>query len=168
MATKQRLHREQFRTVSCGGRKSCPSCKKKLGNGESIWSWGEYLYGKRRTVDYFCKECFPEIRQKLVHHAGGCGCQFELVGYQGTVLPSWLTLEERPVVTIKKEESKMSAFPSREEQLAMWEKQWAMPRQDMPERVREMIRQEQLEMQAELWLEQRREMRDEIQHPVHD
>ena len=89
---KVRNHNEWFRTVLLGNRKSCPNCGEKL-NGESIWSWGEYLYGKWRTVKYFCKHCFPEQVQKpLQEHAGPCGCQITLCG-RGDVLPDWLKLE---------------------------------------------------------------------------
>lgn len=88
---KVRLHREWFRTVSLGGRKSCPSCSAKL-NGQSVWSWGEYVTWKWRTVKHFCPACFPPIRRDLVNHTAGCGCEIELVGYGGERLPEWLTL----------------------------------------------------------------------------
>lgn len=88
---KERTHREWFRTVM-DRRMSCPRCHAKLPPGESVWSWGEYVIGKWRTVTHFCKECFPDIQKELVDHAKGCGCQFELVGYQRTSLPDWLTL----------------------------------------------------------------------------
>jgi hypothetical protein len=94
MAQKPRNHNEWFRTVSLGGRKSCPCCHQKLLPGESIWSWGEYVGGPSwRTVKYFCKLCFPtEVQEPLIHHAGPCGCTITLVGYQGATLPSWLNL----------------------------------------------------------------------------
>lgn len=89
---KQRIHREYFRVVLMNNRKSCPTCKNKL-NGESIWSWGEYVCGKWRTVDYFCKSCFERnVKTRLVTHKDDCGCNFELVPYH-TNLPTWLSLD---------------------------------------------------------------------------
>jgi hypothetical protein len=89
---KQRVHNEYFRTVSLGGRKSCPECKEKLPRGEYIWSWGEYVNAKWRTVRRFCVQCWPDIQRDLEVHKSECGCDFQLVGYQGTTLPPWLTL----------------------------------------------------------------------------
>lgn len=91
MAKKLRLHREWFRPVAAGGRKSCPGCSAKLPPGERVWSWGQYVAGKWRTVRHFCVTCYPTIQKLLVEHAAGCGCEFELVSYQGATLPTWLT-----------------------------------------------------------------------------
>ena len=80
MKLKQRVHKEWFRTV-IDRRKSCPCCKVKLSTGESIWSWGEYVCGKWRTVKHFCRECFTdEVQRLLKDHTGGCGCAITLVG----------------------------------------------------------------------------------------
>lgn len=88
---KVRNHNEWFRTVSLGNRKSCPNCRQKLETGESIWSWGEYLYGKWRTVKHFCKNCYNEdVRQKLCSHAAECGCNVTLQVKEQA--PDWLTL----------------------------------------------------------------------------
>ncbi len=99
---KLRTHREHFRTVLRGGRKSCSNCKRKLPPGQYIYAWGEYVRATWRTVQDFCRECWPEIKARLQEHRGECGCTFELVGYhQG--LPSWLKLDECPlpeVVTV--------------------------------------------------------------------
>lgn len=77
-------------------RKSCPTCKAKLEPNEFVWSWGEYVVGKWRTVKHFCKTCFPsEVQESLSSHTDDCGCQINLVGYSGTELPKWLTLEKR-------------------------------------------------------------------------
>jgi len=108
---KPRVHREWFRTVELGGRKSCPTCGTRLEPGESIWSWGEYVRAKWRTITHFCKQDWEDrlhegahpqfgqysyvqkgIKSELLQHAGGCGCEFELVGYQGQKLPEWMTL----------------------------------------------------------------------------
>lgn len=88
---KQRSHNEWFRSVSLGGRKSCPSCGVKL-NGEKVWSWGEYVRAKWHTVLHFCKACFQDrVKGPLTDHVGGCGCDVVLRG-QGESLPDWLTL----------------------------------------------------------------------------
>ena len=90
-AKKVRQHNEHFRTVSLGGRKSCPSCRAKLAEGESVWSWGEYHHARWYTVRHFCKECFKsDVKDPLLGHAGDCGCKINLVGHDK--LPDWLTL----------------------------------------------------------------------------
>lgn len=90
---KVRNHNEWFRTVSLGNRKSCPTCKKKLEAGESIWSWGEYLNAKWRTILHFCKNCYEEeVKQKLQSHAAECGCNITLV-YKDPA-PDWLKLDQ--------------------------------------------------------------------------
>ena len=82
-----RRHNEYFRTVSLGGRKSCPNCGEKLDAGEKIWSWGEYVRGKWRTVRHLCKKCWKPTERALFSHKMQCGCEFNLVGYQGEKLP---------------------------------------------------------------------------------
>jgi hypothetical protein len=90
-----RLHNEYFRTVSLGGRKSCPNCRTKLEHGESIWSWGNYIIGKWCTVKYFCWACATEeVLVPLIEHRIDCGCDIALVGYQGEELPKWLRLQK--------------------------------------------------------------------------
>ena len=89
--TKIRQHNEYFRSVSLGGRKSCPTCYTPLEAGESVWSWGEYLYGKWRTVKHFCKTCAQQaVVQPLTQHAGPCGCVIGLKMYRGEQRPGWL------------------------------------------------------------------------------
>ena len=89
--TKQRNHNEWFRIVSLGNRKSCPTCKTKLGD-EAIWSWGEYVNAKWRTVAYFCRQCFADqVKGKLNNHTGDCGCKVTLRSYRGA-LPEWLAI----------------------------------------------------------------------------
>lgn len=73
-------------------RKSCSNCGAKLGDGEFIWSWGEYHCGKWRTVRHFCRLCFQEeVRDVLLSHVAKCGCKVELIGKDGE-LPEWLTI----------------------------------------------------------------------------
>lgn len=88
---KQKIHNEWFRPVSLGNRKSCPNCKVKLTG--SIWSWGEYVRAKWRTIQYFCEDCFPSINKLLIDHSKDCGCNFALKGYNCS-LPEWLNLEK--------------------------------------------------------------------------
>ena len=96
---KQRQHNEWFRTVSLGGRKSCPTCGAKL-NGEPIWSWGEYVRAKWRTVKHFCKECAAkEVLQPLAAHADGCGCVVNLTSNCDR-LPEWLVLPTKEVCQV--------------------------------------------------------------------
>lgn len=95
---KPRVHNEWFRSVSLGNRKSCPSCGDKLEPGEKVWSWGEYVRAKWRTVMHFCKHCYEKsVCAPLLAHAGPCGCKIELVAYGGERLPEWLVLV-KPVI----------------------------------------------------------------------
>lgn len=96
--TTNRRHNEHFCTVSLGGRKSCPTCNRKLPDGESVWSWGEYVRARWRTVLHFCVQCYDaEVKRPLLAHAGPCGCEIVLCSYQGERLPDWLNLS--PSVT---------------------------------------------------------------------
>jgi hypothetical protein len=84
---KARQHNEYFklivkRTCSCGQKKT------------EVYSWGEYVCGKWRTVDYVCQSCFPQVVNRLQSHKDDCGCEFNLVGYRGQALPQWLALPE--------------------------------------------------------------------------
>jgi hypothetical protein len=91
---KPRTHNEWFRSVSLGNRKSCPSCKAKLEAGESIWTWGQYLYGKWHNITHFCKNCVLEcVVTPLCNHVADCGCKVEFIG-KGEALPRWLTFQE--------------------------------------------------------------------------
>jgi hypothetical protein len=92
MKRRPRDHNEWFRPVSLGGRKSCPECGAALAPGESVWSWGEYVRAKWRTVAHFCKDCYQDrVRKLLLDHQRGCGCGVSLVAYGGGRLPDWLT-----------------------------------------------------------------------------
>lgn len=95
---RQRIHNEYFRTVSLGNRRSCPACSEKLAAGESVWSWGEYVHGKWRTVTYFCRTCwsrdpYSSPQARLLAHKAPCGCAFQLIAYGGSRLPAWLSLD---------------------------------------------------------------------------
>lgn len=100
---KQRNHNEWFTTVSLGKRKSCPCCKAKLESGESIWSWGEYVRAKWRTVKHFCKNCFvDEVQTPLASHTGDCGCTVSLV-FKGASQPDWLVMPATPACPVGNE-----------------------------------------------------------------
>jgi hypothetical protein len=91
---KPRSHNEWFRTVSLGGRKSCPTCSAKLPPGESVWSWGEYVRAKWRTITHFCVGCAKaRVLDRLTAHTDDCGCTVNLCG-RGERLPDWLKLPE--------------------------------------------------------------------------
>jgi len=92
-APKQRIHREWFRRVDRGGRKSCSGCGAKLEPGESIFSHGEYVCAKFRRIQDVCKSCWPSVAKKLKEHVAGCGCVFELM-VCGSPQPAWLSLPE--------------------------------------------------------------------------
>lgn len=77
-----------FRPVLMGGRKSCPTCKAKL-DGESIWTLGEYIRVRWHTVEYFCRQCFPNVRVGIESAERRNGCTYEYVG-QHCTLPDWL------------------------------------------------------------------------------
>lgn len=99
---KQRIHREWFRTVLCGGRKSCPRCGNRLPPNESIWSWGQYVRGKWRTITHFCRSCWSGIADDLVAHQSSCpdNCEIQLIGYH-TDLPDWMALGLSKSLTAK-------------------------------------------------------------------
>jgi hypothetical protein len=89
---KARQHNEWFklivkRTCSCGQKKT------------DVYSWGEYIAARWNTIDYVCESCFPQIVNRLLSHAQDCGCEFNLIGYRGTILPAWLKLPENcPII----------------------------------------------------------------------
>lgn len=90
--TKTRQHNEWFRQISLSNRKSCPTCRQKLTSGESLWSWGEYVHGKWRTVKHFCYKCFhDEVATLLVSHTTGCGCEVNLICREVSK-PEWMRL----------------------------------------------------------------------------
>lgn len=89
-AKQQRVHREWFRPVTAA---KCECGARRPEGG--VWSWGEYVNAKWRTVTWFCRECFQHrVAGRLIAHAGPCGCTFELVGKGWQPLPEWITLED--------------------------------------------------------------------------
>jgi hypothetical protein len=92
---KPRSHNEWFRPVARKSR--CPSCNRSVPLDETLWSWGEYVSGKWRTVKHFCRECYvEEVQTPLISHTADCGCSVELrfKGIIPNAVPDWLTLPE--------------------------------------------------------------------------
>lgn len=90
MARKQkpRVHGEYFMPLMAT---TCPCGKRKT----EVFAWGEYVNGKWRTVDHFCQGCFEQrVQLRLVEHAAGCGCAFELRSRAGYKIPEWIKLPE--------------------------------------------------------------------------
>ena len=86
---KLRVHNEWFQPIS---KKTCPCGERKT----EVFSWGEYVNGKWRTVDHFCQECFSErVIPRLVSHAGDCGCTFALNPRSGCTIPSWIKMPDQ-------------------------------------------------------------------------
>lgn len=87
---KIREHSEWFRKVAdkkcaCGAR------------GVQVFSWGEYVSGKWRTVDRLCERCYDtRVKQRLTDHAKGCGCMFKM-NFKGGIRPDWLVIESEAV-----------------------------------------------------------------------
>lgn len=80
-----------FRPVSCGNRKSCPTCKQKLPKGEHIWSWGEYHHARWHTIAHFCYHCFVnQARPLLVNMEQVAGPLS--YNFRGASRPKWLHL----------------------------------------------------------------------------
>jgi len=82
---KTNHHNEWFRPVT----KTTCSCGQKK---TQVYSWGEYVCAKWRTIDYVCQNCFPIVSERLQQHKKECGCEFKLIGYRGCSLPDWLKM----------------------------------------------------------------------------
>ncbi len=84
---KNSNHNEWFRlitktTCECGIRNTV------------VYSWGEYVHAKWRTISHVCEFCFPQVINRLLSHSNQCGCTITLVGYRGQKLPDWLKLPQ--------------------------------------------------------------------------
>lgn len=85
---KQRIHNEWFQPLV---KRTCPCGCKKV----DTFAWGEYVYGKWRTIAHFCQTCFvKEVQSRLVDHAGPCGCVFALNARSGYSIPAWIKMPE--------------------------------------------------------------------------
>jgi hypothetical protein len=96
MATKkQRTHNEWFRPIA--RKAKCSTCNHVIDKDDCLWSWGEYVNAKWRTVKHFCQHCFVEqVQTPLVEHTNGCGCEVTICfkGINHNNIPDWLTLPE--------------------------------------------------------------------------
>lgn len=80
---------------STSSRKSCPACKAKLEPNEFIWSWGEYVNARFRSITHFCKSCFKvNVLDPMAKHTDECGCRIEFRRRGSIPMPAWLTLPE--------------------------------------------------------------------------
>jgi hypothetical protein len=97
---KIRVHNEWFMPLA---KKTCPCGEKKT----QVFAWGEYVSGKWRTVDHFCRACFStEVIPRLLAHAGDCGrersskgvsgtpCTFAMNPRSGYSLPEWIKMPD--------------------------------------------------------------------------
>lgn len=75
-----------LRIVKLNNRKSCPTCKTKLGENGFILSSGEYINAKWHTIEYCCQHCFYQLDNKLKNQIDN----FEYKGYQGFSIPNWI------------------------------------------------------------------------------
>lgn len=97
MSAKVRVHNEWFQATAYGVC-DCGSTRfirhKVFKRDVTIYSWGEYVSGRWRTVRRVCEMCFQrDIIPILRAHADPCGCAFALVPRSGHSLPPWITLE---------------------------------------------------------------------------
>jgi hypothetical protein len=94
---KVKTHNEWFQS-SCYGRCDCGSNKRsraKAGLDPIVYIWGEYHIGKWRSVQRICQGCFQSaVVPRLVSHAHGCGCTFQLCPRSGHLIPSWITMPD--------------------------------------------------------------------------
>lgn len=103
-----------FRPVERGGRKSCPHCKRKLGN-TGCWSWGEYVNAKWRNVHDVCRYCWSEVRERI---ADLCYKWWREPSIQcrHSHQPWWMTLEkidfpDVPELNIMLDKADLSTLP---------------------------------------------------------
>lgn len=60
-----------------------------------VVAWGEYVYGKFRTVDHVCPECVDErMISRLFDHLKKCGCAFAFKARCGYSLPEFIKARE--------------------------------------------------------------------------
>lgn len=73
---KARVHREWIMPLR---KRSCPCGEKKV----EVFALGEYRAARWRTVEHFCRSCFPALASRLSNHLRQCGCSFEFVMRSG-------------------------------------------------------------------------------------
>lgn len=103
-------HNEWFRTVDdkvceCGRRTSRTYRNKPLAESEQcqqVYSWGQYVIAKWRTIYHFCEHCALEkIEPVLSNHIAECGCS---VSFQ------WKDIRPMPQF-LKDMEARINATP---------------------------------------------------------
>lgn len=80
-----------IRIISLNNRKSCSACKNKL-NGQNIFSAGEYQNAKWKTVEHFCRNCFPQFSSKIKTFTEKTEREVILKGYQSFSIPDWMVI----------------------------------------------------------------------------
>jgi len=84
-----RIHNEWFMPVKV---RTCPCGEKKI----DVFSWGQYVFGKYRKIDNFCKSCFKtRIIPRLSAHANDCGCLFKVNARATYKIPPWIKLPKK-------------------------------------------------------------------------
>lgn len=92
MSTKVQTAKNMYvRTVSLGGRKSCPCCKAKL-DGRPIYNFGEYIRVRWNTIESCCEKCYDGTMGPILRNfkARNGNRPVDVVGYQGTKVESWM------------------------------------------------------------------------------
>lgn len=84
---KPRIHNEYFQPLA-------PKTKRDI--SEPRYAWGEYVYGKWRTVEHFRQSDLPRIKAMLQEHANQCGCSIVANSRSGYRIPDWLQFEITP------------------------------------------------------------------------
>lgn len=86
---KQRNHNEWI--MGPLAKRTCPCGEKKT----EVYGWGEYVIGKWRTVDHFCRKCFQtRVLAPLRDHADDCGCSITFQPRSGYRLPDFIRVVE--------------------------------------------------------------------------
>lgn len=70
-------------------RKSCPNCRTKT---EEVYSVGEYVNAKWRTVQYLCGNCTKDFLFRVKEFEKRQTCIITFVGYRGEEVPFNLSI----------------------------------------------------------------------------
>lgn len=88
MVKNKRIHNEFFMPLA---KTTCPCGQKKT----EVFAWGEYVYGRWRTIAHFCQCCFVrQVQDRLIIHAKSCGCAFNITARSGHSIPSWIKMPD--------------------------------------------------------------------------
>ena len=87
--SKVRIHSEWFMSMS---KTSCPCGERKT----SVYAWGQYVHGRWRTIEHFCRVCFESrVIGRIMAHAEPCGCVFKFNVRSGNRIPDWIRLPSK-------------------------------------------------------------------------